>query len=138
MARRRGRGGAAGVQKLFARGTRGAPALPGFSMTRILISGPMRLWGRRAAVRAACSGSERVSREEVLVSLTNDLIVPRFQDVAERMEALRSSTRALCAQPSAELLEDARGAWRDAREPWLRSQAMWFGPIMGQAVAVAG
>lgn len=79
---------------------------------------------------AACSGGERVSREEVLVSLTDGLIVPRFGDVAERMEALRSSTRALCAQPSAERLEDAREAWRAAREPWLRSQAMWFGPIM--------
>lgn len=79
---------------------------------------------------AACSGGERVSREEVLVSLTDSLIVPRFGEVAERMKTLRSSTRALCAQPSAERLEDARGAWRDAREPWLHSQAMWFGPIM--------
>lgn len=99
-------------------------------MTRILILALCAFGAVALLCAAACSGSERVSREEVLVSLTNDLIVPRFQDVAERMEALRSSTRALCAQPSTELLEDARGAWRDAREPWLRSQAMWFGPIM--------
>lgn len=96
-------------------------------MTRILIPAALAV---ALLCAAACSGSERVSREEVLVSLTDDLIVPRFQDVAERMDTLRSSTRALCAQPSVQLLEDARAAWRDAREPWLRSQAMWFGPIM--------
>ncbi len=103
-------------------------------MTRILILAQCAFGAVALLCAAACSGGERVSREEVLVSLTDDLIVPRFQDVAERMDTLRSSTRALCAQPSAEILEDARGAWRDApyRDswPWLRSQAMWFGPIM--------
>ena len=100
-------------------------------MTRILI------WAAVAiallclfALSGACSGGERVSREDVLVSLTDDLIVPRFQVVAAEMETLRSSTRALCDAPSAERLQAARTAWRDAREPWLQSQAMWFGPIM--------
>ncbi len=78
----------------------------------------------------ACSADEPVSREEVLVSLTDDVIVPRFQTLAERTDTLRSSLRSLCEQPTQARLDAARTAWRDAREPWLRSQATWFGPIM--------
>ena len=78
----------------------------------------------------ACSADESVSREEVLVSLTDDVIVPRFQTLAERTDSLGSSLRSLCEQPNQARLDAARIAWRDAREPWLRSQATWFGPIM--------
>ena len=78
----------------------------------------------------ACSGDDPVSREEVLVSLTDDVIVPRFEDLAERTGSLRSALHSLCEQPNQARLDVARTAWRDAREPWLRSQAAWFGPIM--------
>ena len=78
----------------------------------------------------ACSADDPVSREEVLVSLTDDVIAPRFQTLAERTDTLRSSLRSLCEQPTRARLDAARTAWRDARAPWLRSQAAWFGPIM--------
>ncbi len=78
----------------------------------------------------ACSTDEPVSRQEVLVSLTDDVIVPRYRVLVEETEALRSSLRSLCEQPNQARLDIARTAWRDAREPWLRSQAAWFGPIM--------
>ena len=70
------------------------------------------------------------SRSEVLVSATDDLIVPRFREVAQEMSALQASLSALCDSPSQERLDEARGAWRQARVPWMRSQAMWFGPVM--------
>ena len=81
-------------------------------------------------VAASCSGEEPVSRQEVLVSLTDDVIVPRYRELAEKTEVLQSSLRSLCEQPAQDRLDDARTAWRDARAPWLRSQATWFGPIM--------
>ena len=70
------------------------------------------------------------SRSEVLVSATDTLIVPRFREVAQEMDALQASINALCESPTQQSLDDARDAWRDARVPWMRSQAMWFGPVM--------
>lgn len=68
--------------------------------------------------------------EQVLISLTDEVIVPRYRLLAERMAHLDSSLASLCARPSEAGLEDARGAWRAAREPLMRSEAMWFGPMM--------
>lgn len=70
------------------------------------------------------------SRSEVLVSATDDLIVPRFREVAQEMGLLQTSLNALCDNPTQQRLGEAREAWRNARAPWMRSQAIWFGPIM--------
>ena len=78
----------------------------------------------------ACSGEPPPSRQDVLVALTETVIVPQFQSVADEMNNLREALETLCASPSAENLRSARDAWRDARAPWMRSQAMWFGPVM--------
>ena len=79
---------------------------------------------------AACTQAPPPSREDVLISLTDELLVPRFQSVAEEMDGLRAALDALCANPSPDTLGAARTAWREARAPWMRSQAMWFGPVM--------
>ena len=82
------------------------------------------------AALIACTQEPPPSRQDVLVSLTRDLIVPRFQSVSAEMHELRTLLHTLCADPNAGSLEAARTAWRDARAPWMRSQAMWFGPVM--------
>ena len=71
-----------------------------------------------------------VSRQEVLVNLTDTVIAPRFAAVAAEMDGLREALDALCAGPTADTLATARTAWRDARAPWMRSQAFWFGPVI--------
>ncbi len=76
------------------------------------------------------SAAKLPSRSDVLVSATDELIVPRFREVAQEMSALQASLNALCDSPSQERLDEARNAWRQARVPWMRSQAMWFGPVM--------
>jgi len=78
----------------------------------------------------ACSSAPPPSKQDVIVSLTGDLIVPRFQTVAAETGQLRNALHSLCANPSGETLDAARTAWREARAPWLRSQSMWFGPVM--------
>ena len=78
----------------------------------------------------ACSGEPPASRQDVLVSLTDELIVPRFAAVAGEMGELRDAVHALCATPNADTLDAAQIAWREARAPWMRSQALWFGPVM--------
>lgn len=82
------------------------------------------------ALVIACSSEPPASRQDVLTSVTDELIVPRFQAVAVRMGEMREALDTLCVNPNPETLDVARAAWRDARAPWLRSQAMWFGPVM--------
>ena len=71
-----------------------------------------------------------VSRQATLVNLTDAVIVPRFEDTAAMMNGLREALDALCANPTPDALAAARTAWREARAPWMRSQAFRFGPVM--------
>ena len=70
----------------------GNPApLPGFGMMiRTSLAFALTL---TLLATLACSADELVSRQEVLVSLTDDVIVPRYRVLAEETEALRSSLR---------------------------------------------
>ena len=76
------------------------------------------------------SGAAAPSKQEVIASLTDGLILPRFRSVAEEMSNAQAALHALCSDPSLDTLADARTAWRVARAEWLRSQAIWFGPVM--------
>lgn len=77
-----------------------------------------------------CASAAPPSQRDVIASLTDDLIVPRFTAVAGEMGELRDALNALCANANADTLGEARTAWREARAPWLRSQSIWFGPVM--------
>ena len=83
-----------------------------------------------ALLVVGCASATPPSRQAVLVSLIDDLIVPRFQAVATETGQLRDALHSLCAEPNGNTLDAARTAWREARAPWLRSQSMWFGPVM--------
>ena len=83
-----------------------------------------------AASTPAPSDAGSVSRQEALVNLTDAVIVPRFQAAAAEMDGLRDALNTLCANPTPDTLAAARAAWREARAPWTRSQAFWFGPVM--------
>ena len=86
--------------------------------------------GEPTSPAGAPETSASASRQDVLVSLTDALIVPRYQSVATETDRLRTALHDLCANPMPDTLATARNAWRDARAPWLRSQATWFGPVM--------
>ena len=79
---------------------------------------------------ASTGASAAPGREEVLVALTDTVIVPGYRAAAEGMNELRAALDGLCAAPAADGLAAARIAWRDARAGWLRTQATWFGPVM--------
>ena len=83
-----------------------------------------------ALLAMGCASATPPSRQDVLASLTDDLIVPRFQAVAGEMGELRDALDSLCANPTTDTLSEARTAWREARAPWIRSQSVWFGPVM--------
>ena len=81
-------------------------------------------------VAVGCISGSSVSRQEVLVSLGTNLMVPRFEGVARDVGALRSSIEGFCADPSSVSLEESKSAWGVAKQSWMRSRAIGFGPLM--------
>ena len=79
---------------------------------------------------AGCGSSSGPSDRDVLISLTDKVIVPAYQEVASEAAGLKQSVDTLCNAPSMSSLETARQLWRKARGAWMRSEAMWFGPVM--------
>lgn len=79
----------------------------------------------------ACNtGGEAPGEKDVLISLTDLIIVPGYESVSAETDELRTALDGLCVNPSESSLASARQAWRDARVPWMRSQATWMGPVM--------
>ncbi len=77
----------------------------------------------------ACTSDVPADRD-VLISLTDEVIVPAYENIARDMVQLDKDVEALCNAPSYDSLEAARQSWRGARSSWMRSKAMWFGPVM--------
>ena len=81
------------------------------------------------AVLAGC-GSGGASDRDVLVSLTDEVVVPAYRSASEDVAQMDQDVKNLCSSPSEASLEAARQSWRDARASWMRTEAMWFGPVM--------
>ena len=79
---------------------------------------------------AGCGSNGGPSDRDVLISLTDTVIVPAYQDVSQDAVAFMQSVDGLCGAPSPTSLTTARESWRTARAAWMRSEAMWFGPVM--------
>ena len=78
---------------------------------------------------AACVGGA-LSDKEVLVALTDEVVVPAYHQLAADAAELDNTAASLCSSPVEAALEDTRQAWRSARASWLESSAMSFGPVM--------
>jgi predicted lipoprotein len=64
----------------------------------------------------------------LLPSLATNVILPTYQDLATKADALVQATKALEGGVTQEKLEAARAAWKAARTPWERSESHLFGP----------
>ena len=80
-------------------------------------------------------GSSGPDETEVLISLTDQVIVPTYQMASDDAQVLSAALEDVCSAPSEGSLQAARQAWRDARVSWMRSQAMGFGPVMDRRSA---
>ena len=78
---------------------------------------------------AACGGGGP-SDKEVLISLTDNVVVPAYEAVAGDAEQLDTDARAFCNAPTEAGLQTARESWRKAIGSWSYSEPMWFGPVM--------
>lgn len=81
-----------------------------------------------ASLAIACSSSA-ADESEVLISLTDAVIVPGYEATAAASSELRETLEGLCASPTDDSLSTAQQAWRDTRAPLMRSEATWFGPF---------
>ena len=81
-----------------------------------------------ALLLAGCSSD--VTRRDVATSLTEQVMIPRYEAAAESSAAMSERVRILVSDPTAGRLEAARDAWREARSDWSRLQAYTFGPVM--------
>ena len=68
-------------------------------------------------------GPSAPDEDAVLISLTDSIIVPGYEALAEEARDLRQALEDLCVRPSDAALIEARQAWREARAPWMRSEA---------------
>ena len=87
------------------------------------------LFGALGATAVAC-GPGGPDESAVLISITDEVIVPNYEALASETAELSDALNALCAAPSASGLSDAQEAWRGAREAWSRSEASGLGPLL--------
>ena len=64
-----------------------------------------------------------------LTNLTTNVILAIYADLAGKSGTLLSEVEKLQIDPTAVNLNNARGAWRDARAPWEKSEGFLFGPV---------
>ncbi|QYK02021.1 imelysin family protein [Shewanella psychrotolerans] len=69
------------------------------------------------------------SADEMIVNLSDDVIVSGYSILADRGTALLLATQTLVATPTQANLEAAQAAWKDARQPWEQGESHIFGPV---------
>ncbi len=69
---------------------------------------------------------------EVLSGLADDVIVPSYEQLEAALLALKADVAALCTTPSADTLEAARSAWRDAVVAWQGTRGAGVGPALDE------
>ena len=77
----------------------------------------------------AC-GPTAVSDRDVLISVTDEVIVPTYQALARDTAQMNQDVGGLCNAPSQARVDTARQSWQAARGSWTRSKAMAVGPVM--------
>jgi predicted lipoprotein len=78
----------------------------------------------------ACGGDSKASREDVLDSLTNEVILPKYEKAASSSRDLETKVKAACANPAS--VPAATDALETARLDWKRTEAVFLGPVMDQ------
>ncbi len=76
-------------------------------------------------------------RRVVAGELVTDVILPTYDDVVVRAQAMQTAAHAFAAANDAASRDALRTAWRAARVPWKQTDAFRFGPTALEALAVA-
>jgi predicted lipoprotein len=90
-----------------------------------------------ALALCACSSSDDSSNSQpagfddsaVITDMADQVVVPTYQLLVTRADALRDAVDALAAHTDADHLTAAKDAWVATRAPWEQSEAFLFGPV---------
>jgi len=80
----------------------------------------------------SCGGSDsenRVDTNAVLSDLAHNVILDDYQQLLDRGQDLEGAIDTLAADITPANVENARAAWRTAREPWESSEGFLYGPV---------
>jgi predicted lipoprotein len=69
------------------------------------------------------------SDQQIVADFADQVVVPTYSLLADRVDSLRVAVDALAASPAADALASAQQAWVEAREPWEQSEGFLFGPV---------
>ena len=88
-----------------------------------------------AVVGVLCSGwacltttSTDDTPREVLISLTETVILPRFENLVDSASNTEAAVLNFCAAPDATGLEGVRESWKSLRSAWRQLEPFYFGP----------
>lgn len=73
--------------------------------------------------------TDAFDRGQILENVATHLIVPAYQDFADKTTSLKQNIEAFTAQPTTENLELAKNAWKAAILSWKTAEAFNFGPV---------
>lgn len=69
-----------------------------------------------------------------LVNISQDVILKTYEDLDQQSSQLADALALLSTDQTAQNLDNARQAWRDARVPWEKSEGFLFGPVDQQGI----
>ncbi|MDG1729415.1 MAG: imelysin family protein [Algibacter sp.] len=69
-----------------------------------------------------------------LTNIANNVIVETYKDLANKAADLHNEAIDIKTNITASNLDNARQAWRSAREPWEKSEGFLFGPVDSQGI----
>ncbi|KFE64618.1 imelysin family protein [Hyalangium minutum] len=86
-----------------------------------------------ALALSACADDGEQSQHafdpQIINHLADDVVVPTYQQLSTRLNALDVAVNALIADPTQAKLTAAQEAWFAARTPWEQSEGFLFGPV---------
>lgn len=80
------------------------------------------------------SAQEEPSEEAVAAAYVDNIVLPTYTLLAQRLHELRSAIATLRQNPTDANLAAARSAWLAAREPWEWSESFLFGPVKNLSI----
>ena len=73
--------------------------------------------------------TDRLDYAEVLLSVTDQVIVPTYDNLFQKSTVMVNTLNSLLAAQTQVNLDAAQQAWRDARIPWEQSEGFLYGPV---------
>jgi putative iron-regulated protein len=87
-----------------------------------------------AVVPLSAHAQEPPSEAAVAAAYVDNIVVPTYTLLAQRLTALKGAVTTLKQAPTDANLQAARAAWSAARQPWEWSESFLFGPVSSLAL----